>query len=145
LRLQNILIARGPPHWWIKLADFGFTKQKEENKKYNTVVGRLDYQAPEIVLRLKSNNKVACEYDKLVDIWSSGCVIFRLLTSETPFKEDQLKSYYDGTMQFPAEKLVPSVGEDYISLLNGMLKAKPEHRWTAEQALKTPLLKHVGE
>ena len=97
------------------------------------------------MLRLKSNNKVTCEYDKLVDIWSSGCVIFRLLTSETPFTEDQLKSYYETTAKFPAEKLGSSISEDYISLLQGMLEARPERRLTAEQALQTSLLQRVGE
>ncbi len=65
----------------IKIADFGIsTKIKEtETMKKRTIVGTPSYMSPEMV----------CEkpYEKDVDIWAFGCLIFELVGGEKPYHE----------------------------------------------------------
>jgi len=76
LKPENILLdSQGH----IKLTDFGLSKifEKEDDKAF-TVCGTPQYLAPEILLRKG--------YDKSVDWWSLGCVLYEMLYSRLPFK-----------------------------------------------------------
>jgi serine/threonine protein kinase len=61
------------------LTDFGLSKifEKEDDKAF-TVCGTPQYLAPEILLRKG--------YDKSVDWWSLGCVLYEMLYGRLPFK-----------------------------------------------------------
>ena len=54
-----------------KLSDFGVAKKVMENTSAKTMTGTGTYMAPEVALRRK--------YDKRVDYYSLGCVIYRYL------------------------------------------------------------------
>ena len=76
LKPENILIdASGH----IKLTDFGLSKMvKKTKEKAFTICGTPQYLAPEIL----SDDG----YDKTVDWWSLGCVMFEMLTGSAPFR-----------------------------------------------------------
>lgn len=59
----------------IKLADFGLVKQYN-GSCHSTPGGTVDWAAPE---------QRSGIYDKIVDMWSVGCVVYYLLTSLKPF------------------------------------------------------------
>ena len=61
----------------IKIIDFGLSTVLQKNQLAQTYVGTCEYQAPEIVLRQ--------EYERSVDFWSLGIVIYEMLFSTTPF------------------------------------------------------------
>ena len=76
LKPENILLdSQGH----VKLTDFGLSKIFEnENDKAFTVCGTPQYLAPEILMKRG--------YDKAVDWWSLGCVLYEMLYCRLPFK-----------------------------------------------------------
>ena len=75
LKPENILLdTKGH----IKLTDFGLSKilETEDDKAY-TICGTPQYLAPEVILKKG--------YDKAVDWWSLGCVMYEMLTGKLPF------------------------------------------------------------
>jgi len=76
LKPENILLDL---QGHIKLTDFGLSKifENEDDKAY-TVCGTPQYLAPEILLRKG--------YDKAVDWWSLGCVLYEMIYGRLPFK-----------------------------------------------------------
>ena len=75
IKLENILIdSKGH----IKLTDFGVSKILNNNEKAKTMVGTVSYVAPEIASGKR--------YDKAVDWWSLGVVMFVLLEGNFPFE-----------------------------------------------------------
>lgn len=75
LKPENILIdANG----YIKITDFGISKKlSNENEKAKTLCGTPEYLAPEILL--------ANKYDKSVDWWSFGILVYEMLNGHPPF------------------------------------------------------------
>lgn len=75
LKPENILIDT-TGH--IKLIDFGYSKTlKGNSKRTNSVCGTVQYMAPEIML--------GENYDKSVDFWSLGILIYFMIQGQTPF------------------------------------------------------------
>eukprot|EP01080_Neovahlkampfia_damariscottae_P000999 gene999-9905_t len=74
IKTENILLDNEGN---IKICDFGFSKKLSSLNRTNTCVGTLDYLAPEILLK--------GGYDKMVDIWSLGVLIFELIVGYPPF------------------------------------------------------------
>ena len=76
LKPENIMIdANGH----IKLTDFGLSKMvKKKKEKVFTICGTPQYLAPEIL----SDDG----YDKTVDWWSLGCVMYEMLVGKAPFR-----------------------------------------------------------
>ena len=91
LKPENVLCVHRNSIKQVKIADFGMSKILSKKGKENlsskgkggmeaamkTMVGTLSYQAPEI-LRGKG-------YDKKVDYWSIGVIMFILLCGYPPF------------------------------------------------------------
>jgi len=74
LKPENLLLdASG----YVKLTDFGFSKQLEPGEKSWTFCGTPEYVAPEII-----TNK---SHDHRADIWSVGILMYELLNGIPPF------------------------------------------------------------
>ena len=109
LKPENILLdSQGH----IKLTDFGLSKIFEnENDKAFTVCGTPQYLAPEILLKKG--------YDKSVDWWSLGCVLYEMLYCRLPFKfkkgeKISLSIYKE---EIPFDKKISEDAKDFISNL----------------------------
>ena len=75
LKPENILLDE---KGHVKLTDFGLSKILEtESDKAFTICGTPQYLAPEVLLKKG--------YDKAVDWWSLGCVMYEMLTGRLPF------------------------------------------------------------
>ena len=78
LKPENILYSSPHPDAVIKVTDFGLAKRSERDKGYmTTACGTPGYVAPEV---LKGE-----PYDKSVDLWSLGVILYILLCGFPPF------------------------------------------------------------
>jgi calcium/calmodulin-dependent protein kinase I len=47
LKPQNVFVVQKQPQWWVKLGDFGLSKQRTEQTAFRTQAGTQQYMAPE--------------------------------------------------------------------------------------------------
>lgn len=129
----------------VKLADFGGVK--ECNASNHTAMGTWEWAAPE---------QISGEYDKRVDIWSVGCVVYFLLTSLSPFQSvgnraaaiekytfpfwPQLRHstfQQSRTNRRPGDQILArGISNHANSFLNSLIVANPTQRISAHQALQ---------
>jgi len=77
LKPENLLFLDSSAGSSMKVIDFGLSKiYSNENHKMTTKVGTAYYVSPEV---LEGN------YDEKCDVWSSGVILYILLTGEPPF------------------------------------------------------------
>ena len=74
IKPENILLDN---KYNCKLCDFGWSVILKDNSSRNTFCGTIEYMAPEII-----NNE---QYDKSIDIWSLGVLLFELIHGYSPF------------------------------------------------------------
>lgn len=117
----------------VKLIDFGLAKIMHEVSA-RSFLGTKGYLAPEMLQRNA--------YDKAVDIWALGVIVFVLLCGCLPFDDDSARIATESaarkkfTLRFPpwATDLSASAKD----LLHNLLDVNPKSRYTADQALGHP-------
>ena len=78
LKPDNIMITQQNEYGVIKIMDFGLSKIVSPNERMVDGYGTLSYVAPEVLTRTP--------YNKEVDIWSLGIILFYMLTGKLPFR-----------------------------------------------------------
>jgi serine/threonine protein kinase len=153
LKPANILIRRTKDHeegWWVKIGDFGISKRAEdEMTAFRTFGGTPGFLAPEILAQsgmldaeFLGNKR---EYTYSVDIWSMGEIIYRLLCGNSPFSNG-LGTYVRGKAPFPTQMLKELIVSDAcVDLIEKLMKAVPDERLTAKQALGHPWFERFSE
>ncbi|XP_034534524.1 serine/threonine-protein kinase D1, partial [Notolabrus celidotus] len=81
LKPENVLLASADSLPQVKLCDFGFARIIGEKSFRRSVVGTPAYLAPE-VLRNKG-------YNRSLDMWSVGVIVYVSLSGTFPFNEDE--------------------------------------------------------
>ncbi|EDV23199.1 uncharacterized protein TRIADDRAFT_27989, partial [Trichoplax adhaerens] len=117
LKPENILLdAEGH----IILTDFGLCKEGiEASDTTNTFCGTPEYLAPE-VLRKEP-------YDRSVDWWCLGCVLYEMLYGLPPFYSRDTAEMYDNILHKPL-KLRTNITSSARDILEGLLQKKRELR-----------------
>ncbi|CAK82447.1 unnamed protein product (macronuclear) [Paramecium tetraurelia] len=122
LKPENILIHNGTA----KLADFGFAKVIEEDKKdvaaHGTSVGTPYYMAPQIL--------AGEDYCIKCDVWSLGVILYQMLFGVLPWKDTNsiiqlLNAINNQKIQFPNTN---PVGQEMKDLITKMLQKREEDR-----------------
>ena len=117
LKPENILLdSKGH----IKITDFGLSKILNSSKdKAFTICGTPQYLAPEVFINQG--------YDKNVDWWSLGCLIYEMLTGRLPFsikRGNRINlDIYKQKLKFPRY-----LNEDAIDLISKLLVFEPKKR-----------------
>lgn len=83
LKPENVLLTSDNPPI-VKVADFGLAKVVDSLTFLKTMCGTPSYLAPEVVTQSSDEG-----YSHLVDSWSVGVIVFSMLTSSSPFVEDE--------------------------------------------------------
>ncbi|XP_039173142.1 mitogen-activated protein kinase kinase kinase 1-like isoform X1 [Eucalyptus grandis] len=137
IKCANILVdASGT----VKLADFGLAKATEMNAA-KTFIGSPFWMAPEIVNPKKRSSQSNRSYGLEVDIWSLGCTVLEMLTSQRPYpKLDKAQALYKiGKGKHPP--LPRSLSSDARDFILTCLQKNPKDRPSAVQLLNHPFVR----
>ncbi|KAM7185316.1 Protein kinase-like domain containing protein [Naviculisporaceae sp. PSN 640] len=119
LKPENILLDY---QGHIALCDFGLCKldMKDEDRT-NTFCGTPEYLAPELLM---GNG-----YNKTVDWWTLGVLLYEMLTGLPPFYDENTNEMYrkilSEPLHFPGPEVVPPAAKD---LLTKLLNRDPQQR-----------------
>ncbi|KAI9206730.1 kinase-like domain-containing protein, partial [Polychytrium aggregatum] len=128
LKPENILLDT-TGH--IKVADFGFAKVIRGTT--NSFCGTPDYIAVELVINRP--------YNKMVDWWSLGVLVFELVSGKTPFGDDTSEKIYEN-IQSGSIKWHPLVKNAAKDLVRRLLDPDPVTRLGAGKEGPTEIKNH---
>lgn len=120
LKAENILLFHDG---YAKLSDFGLAKLISREDEINkTQAGTALYNAPEMVMQLG--------YNKSVDFWSLGILLYQLATGETPFKLEDVSTKLRFKRVAQDEQKTHKwrgykINKQLESLVGGLLRFKP--------------------
>ena len=129
IKLDNILIDLNNN---IKLCDFGVGKQIHKGELLNDQCGTPAYIAPEIVRNDSYEGPP-------VDLWSSGVVLYAMLSGTFPFKASNIKEL-NRIIQKGECPMINKVSIEGMSLIKGLLECDPKKRLTVDKVLNHPWL-----
>ena len=136
LKPDNILITQQNDFGIIKIMDFGLSKIISPKEKMVDGYGSLSYVAPEVLLRTP--------YNKEVDIWSIGVILFNMLCGHLPFRGSK-EEVVANKIVFEAPEFDENDWETRSNtvrnLIESCLEKKVENRITIEQFLNHPWFK----
>jgi CRP-like cAMP-binding protein/serine/threonine protein kinase len=124
LKPENLLISNSG---YLKIVDFGFAKKipyfknGKRTEKTFTLCGTPEYLAPEIIM--------SKGYDKSVDCWAFGCLLYELYVNRTPFQAEYTPKIFQNivasfkTLSFPAR-----MDPHHVSLIKKLLQFNPVFR-----------------
>jgi len=133
LKPENILMVDKSENASIKMVDFGLSKTFGPGETCKEPYGTLCYVAPEILMQ--------SAYDKSVDCWSLGIIIYLMLGRHLPFDSEDDKEighktiYQEISFKHPVWSTVSKEGKDLIKKL---LNKDRHSRITIKEALDHP-------
>ena len=128
IKLDNILIDLNNN---IKICDFGVGKNYKKNEKLKDQCGTPAYIAPEI---LNNNDGY---YGPPVDIWSSGVVLYAMLSGNVPFKANNIKDLHHKIIHGQYLN-IHDISQDAKNLIKKILDVDPNNRINIDNILNHP-------
>ncbi|KAI0533018.1 serine/threonine-protein kinase gad8 [Xylaria digitata] len=127
LKPENILLDY---QGHIALCDFGLCKLEMRDEDHtNTFCGTPEYLAPELLL--------GQGYNKTVDWWTLGVLLYEMLTGLPPFYDENTNEMYrkisSEPLHFPSSDVVPPAAKD---LLTKLLNRDPTQRLGANGSVE---------
>lgn len=128
LKPENVLLSSDSDFPQVKLCDFGFARIIGEKSFRRSVVGTPAYLAPE-VLRNKG-------YNRSLDMWSVGVIIYVSLSGTFPFNEEEdiNDQIQNADFMYPPNPW-KDVSPEAVDLINNLLQVKTRKRYTVDKSL----------
>ncbi|KAL1769254.1 serine serine/threonine-protein kinase D2 [Sigmodon hispidus] len=133
LKPENVLLASADPFPQVKLCDFGFARIIGEKSFRRSVVGTPAYLAPEVLLNQG--------YNRSLDMWSVGVIMYVSLSGTFPFNEDEdiNDQIQNAAFMYPASPW-SHISSGAIDLINNLLQVKMRKRYSVDKSLSHPWL-----
>ncbi|XP_067577074.1 serine/threonine-protein kinase D2 isoform X2 [Pseudorca crassidens] len=133
LKPENVLLASADPFPQVKLCDFGFARIIGEKSFRRSVVGTPAYLAPEVLLNQG--------YNRSLDMWSVGVIMYVSLSGTFPFNEDEdiKDQIQNAAFMYPACPW-SCISAGAIDLINNLLQVKMRKRYSVDKSLSHPWL-----
>ncbi|XP_072464175.1 serine/threonine-protein kinase D2 isoform X2 [Notamacropus eugenii] len=128
LKPENVLLASADPFPQVKLCDFGFARIIGEKSFRRSVVGTPAYLAPEVLLNQG--------YNRSLDMWSVGVIMYVSLSGTFPFNEDEdiNDQIQNAAFMYPASPW-SHISAGAIDLINNLLQVKMRKRYSVDKSL----------
>ncbi|KAJ7990394.1 hypothetical protein DPEC_G00299850 [Dallia pectoralis] len=128
LKPENVLLSSAEPFPQVKLCDFGFARIIGEKSFRRSVVGTPAYLAPEVLMNQG--------YNRSLDMWSVGVIMYVSLSGTFPFNEDEdiNDQIHNATFMYPANPW-KQISPDAIDLINNLLQVKMRRRYSVDKSL----------
>ncbi|XP_034147788.1 serine/threonine-protein kinase D2 isoform X2 [Esox lucius] len=128
LKPENVLLASAEPFPQVKLCDFGFARIIGEKSFRRSVVGTPAYLAPEVLLNQG--------YNRSLDMWSVGVIMYVSLSGTFPFNEDEdiNDQIHNAAFMYPPNPW-KQISPDAIDLINNLLQVKMRKRYSVDKSL----------
>ncbi|KAM9335548.1 protein kinase D4 [Symphorus nematophorus] len=128
LKPENVLLASADPFPLVKLCDFGFARIIGEKSFRRSVVGTPAYLAPEVIS--------SSGYNRSLDMWSVGVIMYVSLSGTFPFNEDEdiKQQITNAAFMYPRQPWA-SISLEAVSLINNLLQVSVRRRFSVGKAL----------
>lgn len=138
LKPENILLD---DHFNVKVSDFGFSVVAKETEQLSELLGTPGYLAPEMLKRSVEPDSPG--YNKQIDLWACGVVMYTLLAGFPPFWHRKqlvmLRSIMEGKYEFVSPEW-DEISDQAKDMIKQLLIIDPQKRLTASDALAHPFL-----
>uniref|UniRef100_F7IDD5 Checkpoint kinase 2 n=2 Tax=Callithrix jacchus TaxID=9483 RepID=F7IDD5_CALJA len=123
----------------VQITDFGHSKILGETSLMRTLCGTPTYLAPEVLVSVGTAG-----YNRAVDCWSLGVILFICLSGYPPFSEHRTQVSLKDQITSGKYNFIPEVwtevSEEALDLVKKLLVVDPKARFTTEEALRHPWL-----
>ena len=139
LKPDNIMLTEANDEGHIKIMDFGLSKILGKKEKVTEGFGTLTFVSPEVLIRQP--------YNKEVDIWSIGVILYLMLSGELPFDDEEddeqkiAKSIVYNELKFTSKKF-NNKSKEVIQLIKECLTKDPKDRIKVDDILKSDWIKN---
>ena len=126
----------------VKICDFGFSRQVDENHQASTVLGTPITTAPDVLFLEMGQGHYGTE----ADMWSLGICVYELLIGNVPFLKNSVKKIKEDILKgvFDYPKNV-DISFESISFINALLQYDPKKRLSWDHFWKHPFLNKDAE
>merc|ERR1711971_875028 len=133
LKPENVLLSSDSDFPQVKLCDFGYARIIGKKSFRKSIVGTPAYLAPEV---LYSNVLKKRGFNRSLDMWSTGVIIYVALSGQFPFNEDvdiedQIKNAH---FMYP-NRPWRSISKEAVNCIQNLLVVEHEARYTVDDAL----------
>ena len=127
----------------VKICDFGFSREIDENSQASTVLGTPITTAPDVLFLEGGQGHYGIE----ADMWSLGICVYELIIGNVPFLKNSVKKLKEDILKgVKKKKKNVDISFESISFINSLLQYDPKKRLSWANFWKHPFLnKNVKE